>query len=483
MFRISLRTLFVLVTLIAIGMAVYVRQIRVHRVVSALVEKGGTVQYHSPVIPVLPALTGNFFLDVESIDLSRTRIADADLRDIANLTRLERLYLANTSIGPKGVEAISQVRNLRRLALWQCYNINAGCIDDLLKLEKLEVLDIHDTRMAANSLPRLLELPSLKHLLCTAPFASDEEKWLDERDIVALTRIKTTLVGDCYAYGLTDRGLTLLRTFDASRVTRLILRDCQVSGGGMRQLQGMSLQQLGLQRCSVNDDDLKSIPWSEINRVDLHCDRVTLGGIADCIGQECKSLDVSTELFQIYREVGGHPKDLRVRFFPADSRIDAATLQRLAGLELLSINRGGYEHFDALMEVLESVNPELRLSVSMQGTGEQSFWDSIQRMTRLRGLAVYDPPPDSLRFTESHDLGSLVIKGRGVIVDEAAFQEIAKLSQLRFLWLENANTITRELRHLEHLKHLRTLRIQHMSDEAQRFVSELDLEHRRMAQE
>jgi len=232
-----------------------------------------------------------------------------------------------------------------------------------MKLKNLEVLDVHDTHISASSLPRLLDLPSLKHLLFTAPFASDEEKWLDEDDIEALTRIKATLVGDCYAYGLSDRGLARLRSFDTSRMSRLILRDCEVSGQGLQQLQGTSLWELGLQRCSIDDEGLKSLPWSDVQRVSISCDRVTLRGIAECIGQECISLDVSTKLFQIYREAGFHPKDLRVLFFPKDAHIDVATLDSLTGLERLSVGRRSYDHFDAFMKSVESSRSKFRLIV------------------------------------------------------------------------------------------------------------------------
>ena len=81
-----------------------------------------------------------------------------------------------------------------------------------------------------------------------------------------------------------------------------------------------------------------------------------------------------------------------------------------------------------------------------------------------------------MRFTPKHQIGQLILKGKGVEIDDEAMQEIAKLEQLRFLWLDNEEPIGRQVQHLKNLN-LRTLRINGITDDGLSQVPDLNVGH------
>lgn len=143
----SLRMLLVITAASAIGMAVYLRQSRVRSIIVRLQSLGGTIQYVRPGPDWFHHWTSDFFASPIAIDLQRKNVGEGDLDGIGELRGLTRLYLARTKIKDSDVKQIAECKNLERLSLYGCRRLSEHAIDSLCKLTKLQVLDLHDTRI------------------------------------------------------------------------------------------------------------------------------------------------------------------------------------------------------------------------------------------------------------------------------------------------------------------------------------------------
>ncbi len=471
--RISLRFLFFLTTTIAIGVTFYLRQSRINAVVDDLIAIGAKVQYHDAMIPGTENWFGGFFADAEAIDLSHTIVENGDLRLIQNLARLQRLYLARTRISDKGIAAISRIESLRRLAIWGNSKVGDGSLNSLLKLKNLEVLDVHETRISPRSMRQLADMPSLKHLIFSADLTSGESTWLSGDDIQRLTRLRSTPVRDFYCREVTDKHLARMKLLDASRLSRMIIRDSTISGTGLQHLRDMKLRNLSIQSTPIEDQDLALIPWNDIDHFDFSNTNLTLLGIAEQLGEQCASLYLSNEMFSFYRKSGYHAPNRFVRFYATDMRVDAEALRKLSKLRSLSFSR---HHYPSILRTLVELNPSVDLTIFLPDKldDEDRFWPAIAQMDQLQGLILTNPPPD-MRFTSNHQIRQLILKGKGVETGDQAMREIAKLEKLRFLWMVNERPLRSEVRHLVQLTNLRTLRIEGITDAGLSYVPQLSI--------
>jgi hypothetical protein len=79
---------------------------------------------------------------------------------IANLPRLERLYLERSSLDDQGLRQIAGLKRLRRLAVWGS-NITDTSLPYLAALPELEALDVHDTGVTERAAEWLVRFPKL----------------------------------------------------------------------------------------------------------------------------------------------------------------------------------------------------------------------------------------------------------------------------------------------------------------------------------
>jgi Leucine-rich repeat (LRR) protein len=97
------------------------------------------------------------------LDLSGNSISDAGLAPLAELTRLETLSLQSLQISGDGLEALKRLRRLRKLSLFGC-----GLTDDglagLRELESLRDLCLYYTPITGPGLVHLARLKSLSSL-------------------------------------------------------------------------------------------------------------------------------------------------------------------------------------------------------------------------------------------------------------------------------------------------------------------------------
>jgi hypothetical protein len=177
--RISLRTLFVGITLLAVWLGYICRQARLQR---ELVERvhalGGSVSYDyefdadgnrlkDPQPPGWPWLRrligGEFFLQVRGVNLYDTEAADSDLQLLACCPSLQQLNLRATNVTGEGLRHLQNLHELEDLNLGETAVDGEG-LTHLGELPKLELLALDSTRVDSTGLFQLGDLANA-HLL------------------------------------------------------------------------------------------------------------------------------------------------------------------------------------------------------------------------------------------------------------------------------------------------------------------------------
>lgn len=96
------------------------------------------------------------------LDLYGTKITDAGLRHLAGLTRLETLRLDRTQIGDVGVAHLKALKQLKRLGLART-RITDGALEHLTGLNHLAELDLRLTNVTAEGVTKIEQaLPRCK---------------------------------------------------------------------------------------------------------------------------------------------------------------------------------------------------------------------------------------------------------------------------------------------------------------------------------
>ena len=97
------------------------------------------------------------------IDLSRTRVTDADLEELPALSSLEALNLSGTAITDRGLTALGKFSGLRKLNL-NLTKISDRGLAELVGLEQLEDLYLIETGVTDAGAEQLARLGHLKML-------------------------------------------------------------------------------------------------------------------------------------------------------------------------------------------------------------------------------------------------------------------------------------------------------------------------------
>lgn len=109
---------------------------------------------------------GRYLADVpnlESIDLSRTSLAESDLEHIGRCPKLRTLSLSGSPIKGSGLRFLSNCKTLESLNLFDC-DLAPNALASLDDLPLLNSLDLGQTRLTDSSMAHLGDLPSLKIL-------------------------------------------------------------------------------------------------------------------------------------------------------------------------------------------------------------------------------------------------------------------------------------------------------------------------------
>jgi Leucine-rich repeat (LRR) protein len=162
--RISLRTLFVFVTCIAVSLALFAHYARTRRAAIAAIQKaGGNIEMNTRDPSLLEGWFGSeVFGTVNKIDLREGEVDNALLAHLAALKELQGLDLSNADIDDEG---LGHIEHLPLRELWlQGTDITDASAARLSKMTSLTFLQLNTTQLSDAFLEHLAPLPELENL-------------------------------------------------------------------------------------------------------------------------------------------------------------------------------------------------------------------------------------------------------------------------------------------------------------------------------
>ncbi len=303
-----LRSMLILMTVTAVGLAVYrgyaVPYRQQHEAGKALAGKGATLEWRPlrPVwlVKVLSLAIDEVVLqDCIAVHGEYSQIGDKDLANLRHMPRLERLYLAGTKVTDEGLRHVEGLEHLKRLSLWGTQITDEG-LRPVGRLRALEALDIHqvasffvfgsrtckdklDLRRASQNRQGKLTAKSLTHLVDTPELRELYFSFLvDDEALLHLGRCRRLKLQTLVLRDVTEAGLCQLPTFpDLERLTilkadagtdglthlaalpklrRLSMTDVRGDPGGWEAFGALSrLEKLVMIDCSIDDEGLQGI--------------------------------------------------------------------------------------------------------------------------------------------------------------------------------------------------------------------------------
>jgi Leucine-rich repeat (LRR) protein len=111
---------------------------------------------------------------LRELDLSYTRVCDADLQELQKLTKLTDLDLSETRVEDEGIDNILRLPNLHKLVLDYTHITDAG-LKKLASLSGLQELELTGTQVTEQGIAKLIvERPDL-HVTCKGHLPSERE--------------------------------------------------------------------------------------------------------------------------------------------------------------------------------------------------------------------------------------------------------------------------------------------------------------------
>jgi|GEM_PF-1257349 hypothetical protein len=297
-FRFSLRSLFILTTLLCLGPGAYVawerEQCRRGSEVLARIETVLGKQNSTEQRPAwLQAVLGNHgFRQLRLVYSKQTTIVDADLACLAGLPNIDTLILDRTQVTGAGLDSLSHVNTLvalqlagtqvsdeslvhfaplsglKYLTLDKTKVTDAGLVH-LSGLTNLRTLLLRDTNLTDDGLAHLTPLVNLEHLHLDNTGVGDAGLNQLPADLKSL-RLSGTKV--------TDKGLVHLMRL--TKISYLSLENTNVTDDGLAQLSPLvNLEYLFLDNTRVGDAGLNQLP-ADLKSLGLSGTKVTNSGLA-----------------------------------------------------------------------------------------------------------------------------------------------------------------------------------------------------------
>ncbi|MCE9552184.1 MAG: hypothetical protein K8T91_02265 [Planctomycetes bacterium] len=243
----STRTLLIVTTLIAIGIAWWSYKARRQReVISEIKTVGGIFHYdyekngiyrRSPSYQWLTDHFGSdYFANVSVVWLSETPITDTQLEQLTVLTALKSLGLADTKITDTGLQHIKSFVMIEVLNFSNTQITDAG-IENLQRLSQLKSLTLDDTKVTDNGLKFLNRLTGLKDLSLNNTQVTD----VGLAHLNELTSLRYLALGGTQ---ITDAGIEHLKHMTTIQI--LTLTDTRVTNLGIAELKK------ALPNCEIN---------------------------------------------------------------------------------------------------------------------------------------------------------------------------------------------------------------------------------------
>jgi hypothetical protein len=111
--------------------------------------------------------------NLKALSLAGTDITDAGLEQLMALEKLEMLNLARTRVTSKDLAFISSLKNLRILSLSETQVSNNGMMN-LRELKRLQWLNLSKTRVSDRGLEHLKALKNLRNLILEGTWVSEQ---------------------------------------------------------------------------------------------------------------------------------------------------------------------------------------------------------------------------------------------------------------------------------------------------------------------
>jgi Leucine-rich repeat (LRR) protein len=220
--------------------------------------------------------------NLQTLDLTNSKVTDAGLVHLNGLTRLRVLRLNGTRISDAGLEHLKGLPSLQTLDLTHTQVTDAG-LKHLKGLPSLQTLDLTNTRVTGTGLADLKELKSLQELYLTNTRVTDAGLV----HLKAMTSLQgLSLHGTQGTDGtrVTDAGLVHLKAL--TNLKALNLDRTHVTDAGLAHLKELtSLQRLYLHGTRVSDAGLVHLKGlRSLQVLILHATQVTNAGLVHLKG-------------------------------------------------------------------------------------------------------------------------------------------------------------------------------------------------------
>lgn len=274
-FQFTLATLLTMLTLVSIGLALYVRgPVRRYQVAKEIERTGGRVRYGSQapswVVDLLGDVSRGFFNTVTEIDMHAN--GDADLRQLHIFSQLRSLRLRGAEVTDDGMKFIGELRALDELDLGGL-NLTDAAIEHLKRLTQLRSLTLPPGVTGAG-LARLAPLSNLEYLGFTGTIQDT-----DLRRLPPLRRLRQLQL---FRASITD--VALENVGELVSLEDLVLSWTPITDAGLEKLQRLTrLKRLSLSKTNITDAGLKHLgAMQQLEHLDLVGTQVTgtgLGGL------------------------------------------------------------------------------------------------------------------------------------------------------------------------------------------------------------
>lgn len=171
---------------------------------------------------------------LEELSLADTCVSGRGIRHLVTLQRLRVLHLPRTKISDAALAHVAHLRRLEMLDLDGTYVTDKG-IFHLAALDALRVLRLGKTKVSDAALAHLSKLAALEDLYLNNDAVGDEGL----SHLAGLTKLEYL---DLRATRVTDEGLKTLRQFPALEIVRL--DGCAISDAGIQHLTSLKSLEL-----------------------------------------------------------------------------------------------------------------------------------------------------------------------------------------------------------------------------------------------
>jgi Leucine-rich repeat (LRR) protein len=189
-FRYSMRTLLLLMTIVAFWLGYAANQVRIRKQaidsvtragaeVTYLKDKAGSLQLSGPAW-LRRFLGDEWFVTPRFVFFRDYSVTDDKILPVRALTSVRRLDLSDTKISDKALVAVGEMDGLEHLYLMGTNVTDAG-LQHLDGLKRLRVLDLQGTNVTDAGLDYLREMRSLNRLLLKGSRVKTIPEWMRER--------------------------------------------------------------------------------------------------------------------------------------------------------------------------------------------------------------------------------------------------------------------------------------------------------------